>query len=129
MTPAIDHLKPVVWLVGLVIYTVLVVLATLKMTSPEAAGGSQLAMQLKEAHEEEISRLLELQEKELADRDRILEEYSSDIETIRSDYWDSVSQIEQQIRAQKGDIVNRIYEDPDAAAQILVEKYGLVYAH
>jgi len=129
MTQVIDAVKRSWWLIAILAYTIVVVLATLKLTSPDAGGDSQLAQQLKDAHDEEIARLLELQEKELADRDRILEEYGADIEAIRADYASSVAQIEQQLRAQKVDIVNRIYEDPDAAAQILVDKYGLVYAH
>jgi len=117
------------WIPSLIAYTALIVWATLRAASPSADSSDELADRLQEIHDEEIDRLTALQEKELADRDRILEEYQGEIQTVRNDYWTTINQIETQIRAQRADIVKRIYEDPDAAAQILVEKYGLVYAH
>ena len=115
------------WIPALIAYTALVVWATLRAASPGAGSSDELADRLQEIHDEEIDRLTALQEKELADRDRILEEYQDEIQTVRNDYWTTINQIETQIRAQRADIVKRIYEDPDAAAQILSDKYGIIY--
>ena len=115
------------WIPALIAYTALVVWATLRAASPGVGSSDELADRLQEIHDEEIDRLTALQEKELADRDRILEEYQDEIQTVRNDYWTTINQIETQIRAQRADIVKRIYEDPDAAAQILSDKYGIIY--
>ena len=115
------------WVPALIAYTLLVVWATLRLTSSDSGPSDDLAERLQSIHEDEIERLTALQEKELADRDRILSEYQDEIETARSDYWTTINQIETQIRAQRADIVKRIYEDPDAAAQILSDKYGIIY--
>ena len=115
------------WVPALIAYTLLVVWATLRLTSSDSGPSDDLAERLQTIHEDEIERLTALQEKELADRDRILSEYQDEIETARSDYWTTINQIETQIRAQRADIVKRIYEDPDAAAQILSDKYGIIY--
>jgi len=115
------------WIPSLIAYTALIVWATLRAASPSADSSDELADRLQEIHDEEIDRLTALQEKELADRDRILEEYQGEIQTVRNDYWTTINQIETQIRAQRADIVKRIYEDPDAAAQILTDKYGIIY--
>lgn len=126
MTPSTDALMRNWRLVALVVYTILVVLATLAAVSG-VGDESDLADSLRKAHEEEIDRLQELQDRELEDRDRILDEYQQEIEVIRNDYWTTINQIEENARDQRADIVRRIYEDPDAAAQILSDKYGLVY--
>jgi hypothetical protein len=115
------------WIPALAVYTVLVVIATLAASSGIGSQDDNLADKLQAVHEEEIARMQELQDRELAERDRILEEYQGEIEVIRNDYWTTINQIETEIRAQREDIVRRIYEDPDAAAQILADKYGLVY--
>lgn len=129
MILAIDAFKRLWWVPLLIVYTVLVVWATLKIATPsvDMSGKSDLADRLQEAHDEEIERLTALQEKELEDRDRILAEYQEEVQTARNDYWASIGQIETQIRAQRSDIIRKIYEDPDAAAQILSDKYGLIY--
>ena len=129
MTLAIDIARRLWWLPLLALYTALVAWMTLKIASPsvDLGGNSDLADQLQDAHDEEIARLADLQEKELADRDRILAEYQSEMQTVRNDYWATIGQIETQIRAQRTDIISRIYEDPDAAAQILADKYGIIY--
>lgn len=116
------------WLPLLFIYTALVIWLTYRAIAPaDTLDSVELAEDLREAHEEEISRIQDLHDKELADRDRILDEYHQEIQDIRSDYQTSVAQIEAQIQAQRGDILRRIAEDPDAAAQILSDRYGLVY--
>lgn len=127
MTPATDFLLRFWKPIALIVYTILVIIATLAATSGYFSRDSDLADRLKEAHEEEISRLQELQDRELEERDRILDEYQGEIEVIRNDYWTTINQIEADARAQREDIVRRIYEDPDAAAKILEDKYGLVY--
>jgi monoamine oxidase len=62
-----------------------------------------------------------------AEREKILADYQQQLETARNDYWATIGQIETQIRAQRSDIIKKIYEDPDAAAQLLSDKYGLIY--
>ncbi len=115
------------WIPALIAYTALVVWGTLRAFSPSVETNDELEDRLQAIHEEEIDRLTALQEKELADRDRILAEYQDEIQTVRNDYWTTINHIETQIRAQRADIVKRIYEDPDAAAQILSDKYGIIY--
>lgn len=129
MILATDLLRRLWWLPLLAVYTVIVIWLTLRVAVPtvDAGGKSELADRLQEAHEEEIARLTELQDKELAEREKILADYQQQLETARSDYWATIGQIETQIRAQRSDIIKRIYEDPDAAAQLLSDKYGLIY--
>jgi len=129
MILATDLLRRLWWLPLLAVYTVIVIWLTLRVAVPtvDAGGKSELADRLQEAHEEEITRLTELQDKELAEREKILADYQQQLETARSDYWATIGQIETQIRAQRSDIIKRIYEDPDAAAQLLSDKYGLIY--
>jgi hypothetical protein len=116
------------WLPLLFAYTMLVMWLTYRVIAPTGAVDSaDLTEDLREAHEEELTRLQALQDKELADRDRILDEYHQEIQEIRSDYRASVAQIEAQVQAQRVDILRRIAEDPDDAAQILSDRYGLVY--
>ena len=126
-----DAIKWTAAAVALAIYTALVVFATLKLAMPDFAGiisgSDRMAEELREAHEEELVRVQELHDKELADRDRILDEYQKELETARNDYWSTISHIETQIRAQRTGIIDRIYEDPDAAAKILEDQYGLIY--
>lgn len=126
MTPATDVLVRNWRVIAFIAYTLLVILATVVAVT-RGDPDSDLAARLQAAHEEEISRLQELQDRELEDRDRILDEYQQEIEVIRNDYWTTINQIEADARAQRADIISRIYEDPDAAAQILADKYGLVY--
>lgn len=116
------------WLPLLFAYTMLVMWLTCRVIAPtDAVDNAELTEDLREAHEEELTRLQGLQDKELADRDRILDEYHQEIQEIRSDYRASVAQIEAQVQAQRVDILRRIAEDPDDAAQILSDRYGLVY--
>jgi polyhydroxyalkanoate synthesis regulator phasin len=116
------------WLPLLFAYTMLVMWLTYRVIAPTGAVDSaDLTEDLREAHEEELTRLQALQDKELADRDRILDEYHQEIQEIRSDYRASVAQSEAQVQAQRVDILRRIAEDPDDAAQILSDRYGLVY--
>ena len=126
-----DSIKWAAAAVALAIYTALVVFATLKLAMPDFAGiisgSDRLSEELREAHEEELVRVQELHDKELADRDRILDEYQKELETARNDYWSTISHIETQIRAQRTGIIDKIYEDPDAAAKILEDQYGLIY--
>jgi 23S rRNA pseudoU1915 N3-methylase RlmH len=124
----IELMKRLWWVPLLVVYTAAVVYFTLRVTSPSVpASSDELVERLQDAHDEELAEIKELHEKELADRDRILDEYKQEIEEARSDYWNSIAQIETQIRAQRSDIIRRINEDPDAAAKILEDKYGLIY--
>lgn len=124
----IELLRRLWWLPLLLVYTALVVYATHSLGHPSVSVTSdELVERLQEAHEEELAEMKEMQEKELADRDRILDEYKLEVEAARSDYWSSIAQIETQIRAQRTDIIRRINEDPDAAAKILEDKYGLIY--
>ena len=116
------------WMPLLFAYTMLVMWLTYRVIAPTGVVDSaDLTEDLREAHEEELTRLQALQDKELADRDRILDEYHQEIQEIRSDYRASVAQIEAQVQAQRVDILRRIAEDPDDAAQILSDRYGLVY--
>jgi len=124
----IEIMRRLWWLPALVAYTALVVYVTLKLASPASpVTADDLVEKLQDAHDEEMAEVKELQEKELADRDRILDEYRQDIDEARSDYLSSIVQIETQIRAQRSDIIRRINEDPDAAAKILEDKYGIIY--
>ena len=129
MILATDLLRRLWWLPLLAVYTVIVIWLTLRVAVPtvDAGGKSELADRLQEAHEEEIARLTELQDKENAEREKILADYQQQLETARNDYWATIGQIETQIRAQRSDIIKRTYEDPDAAAQLLSDKYGLIY--
>lgn len=124
----IEIMRRLWWLPALVAYTALVVYVALKLASPASpVTADDLVEKLQDAHDEEMAEVKELQEKELADRDRILDEYRQDIDEARSDYLNSIVQIETQIRAQRSDIIRRINEDPDAAAKILEDKYGIIY--
>jgi len=129
MILATDLLRRLWWLPLLAVYTVIVIWLTLRVAVPavDVGGKSELADRLQEAHDEEIARLTELQDKENAEREKILADYQQQLETARNDYWATIGQIETQIRAQRSDIIKRIYEDPDAAAQLLSDKYGLIY--
>ncbi len=117
------------WVPLLLAYTGLVAWLTYLAVTPDnsASTSDALVEDLREAHEQELTRIQDLHDKEIADRDRIMDEYHQELQEIRSDYQTSVSQIEAQIQAQRGDILRRIAENPDAAAQILSERYGLVY--
>jgi DNA repair exonuclease SbcCD ATPase subunit len=126
-----DSIKWIMGAVALAVYTALVVFATLKLAMPDFAGlisgSDRLAEELQEAHDEELARIQDLHDKELSERDRILDEYQKEIETARNDYWATITQIETQIRAQRAGIIDKIYENPDAAAKILEDQYGIIY--
>ncbi len=123
----IDNTRLAFIAVAIIAYTALVSLATYAIVSISTGSSGSVVDDLNDAHQEELSRLHDIHEKELAERDLLLDEYQQDMATARSDYWATVSQIEGQIRAQRSDILKRIYEDPDAAAKLLADQYGLIY--
>ena len=129
MMITIELIKRFWWVPCLLVYTIAVVIITARFLG--AGDGSKSSQQFQETmqqiHDEELKRIADLHEQELEERDVILDEYRTQVEQARQDYWNTIGHIETQIRAQRQDILKRIADDPDAAAKILEDRYGLVY--
>jgi len=129
MTITIEVIRRFWWVPCLLVYTIAVVIVTARFLGVGDGNKSSQEYQekMQQIHDEELKRISDLHRQELEERDAILDEYRDQVEQARQDYWNTIGRIETQIRAQRQDILKRIADDPDAAAKILEDRYGLVY--
>ena len=106
MMITIELIKRFWWVPCLLVYTIAVVIITARFLG--AGDGSKSSQQFQETMQQ-------------------IHDDRTQVEQARQDYWNTIGHIETQIRAQRQDILKRIADDPDAAAKILEDRYGLVY--